>query len=465
VRHNAFSTPTKLYDLPAQILPLYFALVGCLPLSVNRGSGVLLIPDVTNLITFPAIRAAMTPKTTRECQITIASDAALQTQLRLRATEEVHKRDLPACHVVTFRPTPWASQQKSRVDTITVEPGSDEVLSQTSLIRELHMSLHVFGNIVTPFGTAAINRAENEGNITTLQKLIWHGAPHSTVSAEAIRFALLRLLAEAEDTGTNRSWNEDARVNEWEDHEFKGWGEKPGKTFIDDDLPGFIVRSIDRFREVFAFEVYVTVPVACFRRGMAREYLETELIPPPSTCYGFLLSLVGETDRHRHVRCRVTSGIFGEPDISVVLRTVWRVKSTPLGSAGNTRPDYQQLLTDVRLIIWLDSSEEPDQQETLERRVRRALNPAERGKIERFGGLSLGESRHMVDIVSALESCQHSLRQQGDFRMFHVAEAGRLTLPVWVDHVGSSGTRYATGNLENTELGPPALDRMPVISP
>ncbi len=138
VRHNAFSTPTKLYDLPAQILPLYLALVGCLPLSINRGSGVLLIPDVTNLLTFPAIRAAMTPTTTRQCQITAASDAALQTQLRLRATEEVHKRDLPACHVVTFRPTPWASQQKSRVDTITVKPGSDEVLSQFSVaMKEL----------------------------------------------------------------------------------------------------------------------------------------------------------------------------------------------------------------------------------------------------------------------------------------------------------------------------------------
>ena len=102
------------------------------------------------------------------------------------------------------------------------------------------MSLHVFGNIVTPFGTAANNRAENEGNITTLQKLIWHGAPHSTVSAEAIRFALRRLLAEAEDGGTNRSWNEDARVNEWKDHEFKGWAAKNAKTFIDDDLLGFM---------------------------------------------------------------------------------------------------------------------------------------------------------------------------------------------------------------------------------
>ncbi len=138
VRHNAFSTPTKLYDLPALILPLYFAVVGCLPLPINRGSGVLLIPDVTDLIAFPAIRAAMTPTTSRECQITIASDAALQIQLRLRATEEINKWDLPACHVVTFQPTPWASQQKSRVDTITVEPGSDEVLSQFSVaMKEL----------------------------------------------------------------------------------------------------------------------------------------------------------------------------------------------------------------------------------------------------------------------------------------------------------------------------------------
>ncbi len=189
------------------------------------------------------------------------------------------------------------------------------------------------------------------------------------------------------------------------------------------------------------------------------------MIPPPSTCYGFLLSLVGETDRERHVGCRVTSGSFGKPDVSVVLRTVWRVKSTPLGSAGNTRPDYQQLLTDVRLIIWLDSSEESDQQETLEHRVRRALDPAQRGAIERFGGLALGESTHMVDIVSPLEGCQDALREQGDFLLFQVAETGRMTLPVWVDHVGSAGTRYATGNMERVDIGPPSLGAMPIICP
>lgn len=49
----------------------------------------------------------------------------------------------------------------------------------------------------------------------------------------------------------------------------------------------------------------VIVPIACFRKGLAREYLETEQLPPPSTCYGFLLSLVGETRRPRHAGCRV----------------------------------------------------------------------------------------------------------------------------------------------------------------
>jgi CRISPR-associated protein Cst2 len=97
------------------------------------------------------------------------------------------------------------------------------------------MSLHVFANFVTSFGTAANNRAENEGNITTLQKLLWMGETHSTVSAEAIRFALRRLL-----TDTNRSWSEHTRANEWKDWEFKGWANNKGGTFIDDDLLGFM---------------------------------------------------------------------------------------------------------------------------------------------------------------------------------------------------------------------------------
>jgi CRISPR-associated protein Cst2 len=103
------------------------------------------------------------------------------------------------------------------------------------------MSLHVFANFVTPFGTAANNRAETEGNITTLQKLLWMGETHSTVSAEAIRFALRRILGESEQT--NRLWDEALRANIWQDHQFKGWASEKGVTFVDDDLLGYMIAS------------------------------------------------------------------------------------------------------------------------------------------------------------------------------------------------------------------------------
>lgn len=102
------------------------------------------------------------------------------------------------------------------------------------------MSLHVFAAFATPFGTAANNRAETEGNITTLQKLLWQGQTHSTVSAEAIRFALRRRLATTESRGTNRRWDEDERTNTWRDWTFKGWASSDGDTYVDDDLLGFM---------------------------------------------------------------------------------------------------------------------------------------------------------------------------------------------------------------------------------
>ncbi|MBI2823128.1 MAG: type I-MYXAN CRISPR-associated protein Cas5/Cmx5/DevS [Planctomycetia bacterium] len=206
--------------------------------------------------------------------------------------------------------------------------------------------------------------------------------------------------------------------------------------------------------------VYVSVPVACFRKGLAREYLETEPLPPPATCYGFLLSLVGETDRRRHLGVRIAPVLVNEPQTSVVLRTIWRVKKTPLGSAGNTRPDYQQLLTDLKLVIWLDSSEEAET--GLEARVRRALTDP--SSVSRFGGLSLGESTHLVDEVSPVETVNARLDGHSG-RAFLLANRGRLTLPVWVDHVGSTRTRYATGDLVDWPASqPPSVNSIPLIS-
>lgn len=102
------------------------------------------------------------------------------------------------------------------------------------------MTVHIFAAVVTGYGTAANNRGETEGNTTTLQKLIWKGAVHTTVSAEAIRFEARKHLAEMETTGANRTWNEDTRTNDWQKPSFDGWAKKGGDTFIDDDLLGYM---------------------------------------------------------------------------------------------------------------------------------------------------------------------------------------------------------------------------------
>ena len=63
------------------------------------------------------------------------------------------------------------------------------------------MSKHLFGLCVTSLGTAANNRGDTEGNITTLQKLLWNGEVHTTVSAEAL-MKIIPLLGGIYVTGT-----------------------------------------------------------------------------------------------------------------------------------------------------------------------------------------------------------------------------------------------------------------------
>jgi CRISPR-associated protein Cas8a1/Csx13 len=142
VRHVAYTGDTAAEDPPERMLPLYFALVGCLALPVNRGVAALIVPQVASLVDFQFDRPAMTPSTSRECQIANAADAGLRAQLRLRrnptrqaqiassARKQVGREVLPGCIAMTFTPTPWASQQKSRVATISIPTGDDKLLDR-----------------------------------------------------------------------------------------------------------------------------------------------------------------------------------------------------------------------------------------------------------------------------------------------------------------------------------------------
>ncbi|MFN6474381.1 MAG: type I-B CRISPR-associated protein Cas7/Cst2/DevR [Nostoc sp. SerVER01] len=97
------------------------------------------------------------------------------------------------------------------------------------------MSFHLFGNVLTGYGTAANNRGENEGNITTLQKILWKGEVHTTVSSEAIRWAL-RYYWQTAGNGyqVNRRWDDDTNDNIWQNENFDD------TNFIDDDVLGFM---------------------------------------------------------------------------------------------------------------------------------------------------------------------------------------------------------------------------------
>ncbi len=202
----------------------------------------------------------------------------------------------------------------------------------------------------------------------------------------------------------------------------------------------------------------LTVPIACWRKGRAREFLESEVLPPPSTCYGALLSLVGEEDRERHRGCRVTAGLLADPARSTVLRTLWRIKdkATPQGVGENARPDFQQLLVGADLVIWCDSGEETDAAKGLERRVEAAIRDP--STVERFGGWSLGESTHLVNDAWVLAGGV----PPATCGTFLLDPSASVTLPVWVDHIGTAGTRYAVGRIEAVSRRPD-VERIPRI--
>ena len=173
------------------------------------------------------------------------------------------------------------------------------------------------------------------------------------------------------------------------------------------------------------------------------------------------LAVVGETDRERHRGCRVSVGLLArqgyQPGRSTVLRTLWRIKDskTMQGNNENARPDFQQLVIDARLLVWCDTPDEPDPTSGLEQRVRRAMRDP--SSVDRFGGWSLGESTHLIN-----DAWLHEEAPSDPYRTFLLAPAGSVTLPVWVDHVGSAGTRHVTGSFELLTR-PPSRERLPQI--
>lgn len=183
--------------------------------------------------------------------------------------------------------------------------------------------------------------------------------------------------------------------------------------------------------------LYLDCPCASFPRSFARDYKETYRYPPPSTVYGLLLSLVGEVDMTAHLGVKLAIGIIGDdPPISRIVRKQRHHKFgvKHLGTYPTSqfsKPNHHELLTDLQVVVQIDSSEESSAVK-LNDRLTIALSMPE--QITRFGGLSLGESWAMVNGIRAYRE------GDGIVRWLIKDKRGLISLPIWIDRKTTQGT-------------------------
>ncbi|MBD2019220.1 CRISPR-associated protein Cas5 [Leptolyngbya sp. FACHB-36] len=183
--------------------------------------------------------------------------------------------------------------------------------------------------------------------------------------------------------------------------------------------------------------LYLDCPCTSFPRSFARDYKETYRYPPPSTVYGLLLSLVGEVDMMAHIGVKLGIGIIGDdPPISRIVRKQRHHKFSVkhLGTYPTSqfsKPNHHELLTDLQVVIQLDSSEESAAVK-LSDLVAIALSTP--GQISRFGGLSLGESWALINGARLYREAD------GVVRWLVKDNRGLIGLPVWIDRQTTQGT-------------------------
>ena len=98
---------------------------------------------------------------------------------------------------------------------------------------------YLYGTILTGEAVAANNRGDNIGNTMTLQKVFHQDDLHTSVSAEAIRFAL-RYRFQLEGLHVNRSYDPEEGKLHLQDEKRITWDPASNTVYIDDDLMGFM---------------------------------------------------------------------------------------------------------------------------------------------------------------------------------------------------------------------------------
>lgn len=196
-------------------------------------------------------------------------------------------------------------------------------------------------------------------------------------------------------------------------------------------------------------------PYASFRNMYTLNNIyETHEIAPPSTCYGFLLSLVGEYNKLKHEGVRLSTGLFSKPAVNTVLQFVRRLKEKDYNNKSNSIPTWTQFLTDYHGVIFIDSSDEQGGQ-SLEDRVQRAISDP--NSTGRKFPLVIGDNTSIVDDVRVIE-----WEEGKRANVFLTRPRGTLTLTSWVDYKSNLNNVDVLGCLEEIN-GPPSREEMAII--
>ncbi len=205
--------------------------------------------------------------------------------------------------------------------------------------------------------------------------------------------------------------------------------------------------------------LYVDVPFVTFRDSHNREMGKTYPVPSPATVYGMLLSLVGETDVYLHCGVELAIALLNEPKKSRILRQMRRFKNANFSHGENMNPSYQEILSNLKCLIWVRSEGERVQPSLRERIQWSFEHPK---LVRRFGCLFLGESDQLIKVIRLVSEDY----KEGVRRWLIRDNRGRLTLPCWVDHVGSKNTRFLRYGVEEMDqLSPPDLAWTRIKSP
>lgn len=144
VRHTGLGQKsTALEESPERALALRFAPVGAIYFEVRkRGGGVrprcaLVLPEIHNLSKYRDVRQCFLQYGVQQLYVSGTAEAGFRVLAELKAANLLGDIRSTFCRVISFGTVPWSTQQKTRINLMTVRVGSTKTLRIFNLCRQV----------------------------------------------------------------------------------------------------------------------------------------------------------------------------------------------------------------------------------------------------------------------------------------------------------------------------------------